>query len=415
MLLKSITLKNFRKFEDSKLDFGKINYLLGENGTGKTTVKEAILFCLYGLDANGSNKGLDDLIRTGEKIMEVWCEFETFTIKRIRSVNKTRILFIDGSQDDLQSDATQKNLETVLPDVNLFQAIFDSGSFFKLEEKVQRQLILNNTPEVDHEALFLKHYPKELAEKYTIIFSDYGKERARFMGIKRNLEMEISQLGAVVATKPYTREELEAQAKQVIMLRKQYAAEPKPADCEMCKRPLPMPASVKSQLDIAEAKFNAMKGVALEIAEKAEKAKAEQSVKLDKLKDIQAIIDAFAPKGLPAIELDMKLQPIVKYLQKLNSGIEVKTLREIKTTLEWQECFEVYVNGVIYKRLSTGEQKKIDLAFSLLLDKLTQGQVNMFFIDHKESVTGKMNEIDGQVFYAQVAEGSPLTIESKLK
>lgn len=415
MKLKRLTLKNFRAFTDKEFEFQEVNYLLGENGAGKTSVKEAIVFCLYGLDANGSNKGLDDLIKTGERIMEVWCEFETFTIKRIRSVNKTRILFIDGSQDDLTSDATQKNLETVLPSADLFQAIFDSGSFFKLDEKVQRQLILDNTPAVDQKELFKKNYPEEFIEKYSIFFGDYAKERARFMTIRRNLEAEISRMSLQISTKPYTREELEAQAVEVIKLKKVFEAEKKPENCDKCGRPLPMPGSVKTQLDIATAKFEAMKAMAQEKAAKDVETKKEIDEKLKKLPDLQTILDAFAPKGLPAIELDMKLQPIVKYLQGLNSGIEVKTLREIKTTLEWQECFEVYVNGVIYKRLSTGEQKKIDIAFSLLLDQLTSGQVGMFFIDHKESITGKLNDIPGQVFYAQVVEGSTLTIEESIK
>lgn len=413
MEIKKLTLKNFRKFDEAEFEFGAINVISGENGTGKTSIKEAVLFCLYGLDLNGSNKGLDDLIKNGEKVMEVWCEFENFTIKRIRSVAKTRILFIDHSQDELTSDATQSNLNTILPDANLFQAVFDNGFFFTLDEKVQRQLILDNTPAVDQKELFIKSYGKELLDKYPIIFGDYAKERAKWMTVKRNLESEIAGLQNIVATKPYTKEELEAQAIQVIKLRKQVEAEPKPANCGECKRPLPMPASVKPQLDVAEARFQAMKGVAEDATKKAEEAKSEQAVKSEKLKEVFAITEALSPKGLPAIELDIKVKPIVKYLQGLNSGIEIKTLREIKTTLEWQECFEVYVNGTIYKRLSTGEQKKLDLAFSQLLDKLTDGAVGMKFIDHKESVTGEMILPEGQVFYAKVVEGSTLTIEIK--
>jgi DNA repair exonuclease SbcCD ATPase subunit len=415
MRIKKLTLKNFRRFAEAEFEFGETNYLTGQNGAGKTTIKEAIIFCLYGLDHNGTNKGLDDLIKNGEKVMEVWCEFENFTIKRVRSSNKTRILYIDGSQAEITSDVTQKNLENVLPDVNLFLTVFDSGSFFKLDEKTQRQLILDNTPAVDQKKLFLQHHPAELAEKYNIIFGDYKMERARFMGIKRNLEAEMNQLRTVITTKPYTKEELEAQAYQVLKLKKQFEAETPPEKCDKCGQSIPRPASVKPQYDQALAKFEAMKGVALEIAEKAKEAQKELDAKAEKLKDIQKIIDIFAPNGLPAIELDMKLEPIVKYLQGLNSGIEVKTLREVKTTLEWVECFEVYVNGVIYKRLSTGEQKKIDLAFSKLLDQLTEGQVNMFFIDHKESITGDLGKIDGQVFYAQVAEDSSLTIKDALK
>ena len=54
MQLKSISLMNFRQFKDLKISFpsskdGKnVTLIFGDNGTGKTTLANAIIWCLYG-------------------------------------------------------------------------------------------------------------------------------------------------------------------------------------------------------------------------------------------------------------------------------------------------------------------------------------------------------------------------------
>lgn len=52
MLLKSITLKNFRQFKDITLDFStdnekNVTIVIGDNGSGKTTLLQAFFWCLY--------------------------------------------------------------------------------------------------------------------------------------------------------------------------------------------------------------------------------------------------------------------------------------------------------------------------------------------------------------------------------
>lgn len=54
MLLKSISLQNFRQFRDTSINFamgddGKnVTIILGDNGTGKTTFAQAFFWCMYG-------------------------------------------------------------------------------------------------------------------------------------------------------------------------------------------------------------------------------------------------------------------------------------------------------------------------------------------------------------------------------
>lgn len=53
MIIKSITLKNFRQYQDAKIEFStdpekNITIIMGDNGTGKTTLAQAFQWALYG-------------------------------------------------------------------------------------------------------------------------------------------------------------------------------------------------------------------------------------------------------------------------------------------------------------------------------------------------------------------------------
>ncbi|MBQ6628647.1 MAG: AAA family ATPase [Methanobrevibacter sp.] len=77
MLLKSITLKNFRQFISESIEFasgedGKnVTIIIGENGTGKTTFAQAFFWCLYGetefSDKMMLNKMIASKMRPGQE------------------------------------------------------------------------------------------------------------------------------------------------------------------------------------------------------------------------------------------------------------------------------------------------------------------------------------------------------------
>ena len=54
MLLKSVTLNNFRQFQDAHIDFAQgidgknVTIIIGKNGSGKTSLAQAFFWCLYG-------------------------------------------------------------------------------------------------------------------------------------------------------------------------------------------------------------------------------------------------------------------------------------------------------------------------------------------------------------------------------
>ncbi len=56
ILLKNLSLKNFKGIKDLTIDFGEITNIFGENGTGKTTIQDAFTFLLFDKDSKDSTK-----------------------------------------------------------------------------------------------------------------------------------------------------------------------------------------------------------------------------------------------------------------------------------------------------------------------------------------------------------------------
>ena len=65
---------NFRTHSNLTINLEDINILIGENGCGKSTVLEAICYCLFGAVANGAKK--NELIKHGEKNGGVTIKFD---------------------------------------------------------------------------------------------------------------------------------------------------------------------------------------------------------------------------------------------------------------------------------------------------------------------------------------------------
>ncbi|MCD6417934.1 SMC family ATPase [bacterium] len=72
-----IKLENFRSFSSAveiPLDFSPLFCIVGDNGAGKSSIVEAILWALFGISRSG--KKSKDVIRTGKKYAEVEFDFE---------------------------------------------------------------------------------------------------------------------------------------------------------------------------------------------------------------------------------------------------------------------------------------------------------------------------------------------------
>lgn len=83
MVLKSVYLKNFRSHKETQLKFsGNLNYIVGGNGQGKTSIIEAIYYLCTTKGLNSNSDG--EVVRFNEKDFEIKGSFSDITDDEIR-------------------------------------------------------------------------------------------------------------------------------------------------------------------------------------------------------------------------------------------------------------------------------------------------------------------------------------------
>ena len=78
MKIQTLTLKNFRLHRETVLALDRLNFIRGANGCGKSSIQMALEYLLTGRCqlTDGAGRGVDPLIRTGEKELEVSATLE---------------------------------------------------------------------------------------------------------------------------------------------------------------------------------------------------------------------------------------------------------------------------------------------------------------------------------------------------
>ena len=83
MKIKNVSIENFRGIEklDASVEFGTLNSFIGDNGTGKTSLLEAVNFCLSS-GYVASRLDVNDFYNGSAGLIEIVVEFEnSFTVK----------------------------------------------------------------------------------------------------------------------------------------------------------------------------------------------------------------------------------------------------------------------------------------------------------------------------------------------
>lgn len=97
MFVQRVEMGNFTAYTEASLDTaGGIYALVGDNGAGKSSIVDAVLWCLYGEASKGGVRELDNYVRRGAQECRVAVEFslrgERYRVVRHRSLAKGKTL-----------------------------------------------------------------------------------------------------------------------------------------------------------------------------------------------------------------------------------------------------------------------------------------------------------------------------------
>jgi len=108
-MIKKLILENWKKHEFLELDFSKgVNVIVGEMGTGKSSILQAINYCLFGNFNELKSREIktDDLIMNGKDECNIKLYFDEYIIERTIKKGKTTEANIRNNKENLAGPST---------------------------------------------------------------------------------------------------------------------------------------------------------------------------------------------------------------------------------------------------------------------------------------------------------------------
>lgn len=184
MKIKNVSIKNFRGIKefDAPVEFGALNFFIGDNGTGKTTLLEAVNFCLSS-GYVASRLDVNDFRDGGSEPIEIIVEFdEKFEVKipdgyGSQKVDCNKIRLAAKKRDKAAAGKAFSDLVTTThhfvplePEGEHGWSITrGTGSKFKFDK---RQLLLSNTESsIPRAFYFSKTRIRQLSKGFSSSFS----------------------------------------------------------------------------------------------------------------------------------------------------------------------------------------------------------------------------------------------------
>ncbi|WP_419776902.1 ATP-binding protein [Malaciobacter marinus] len=194
MILTKLSLKNFKKYKNFEIDFyDGLTGIIGKNGSGKSTIFEAILFALYGELKSKGSKELVKNVRANSKdelIVLLEFEFDNLDYKVIREFRgknlnaiaklyKNNELIVNGAKDVTRYiiNMTKMTKDAFLN--TLFASQKELTSLSSLDNEHRKKMIrkLLGLEKIDQIEKFLKES-----------ISDLNKEIKSFSSFLLNIE-----------------------------------------------------------------------------------------------------------------------------------------------------------------------------------------------------------------------------------
>lgn len=169
IVLKKMIIQNFKGIENLQMSFGKDNTILGDNGTGKTTIFDAFSWALFGKNSEGKTKfNIQTLDKEGNIIHGIECNVTLILEingceKKISRTLKENWVRTRG-KDELKNTPTVYEIDDVpmkekdykaeinkIIDEELFKMVTNPFYFTSLNWKDQRNILLEIIGDIDNE------------------------------------------------------------------------------------------------------------------------------------------------------------------------------------------------------------------------------------------------------------------------
>lgn len=196
MYFKKLTMTNFLGVDTRTVEFGKMTNIFGRNGSGKTSIREAIIFALTG--AIYGTPQIDTAVRKWADFLSVVLEFEhegiQHIIERRRSLDGGySIITLDGKSDIKQDSVTAifGTWEELVSGICVWAFMWLTP-----DEKFD---LLNNLIKGNPQSIYIELVGNDVANKYPYGTMTFDQANAKVKEIDKqisNISSERMQISA---------------------------------------------------------------------------------------------------------------------------------------------------------------------------------------------------------------------------
>lgn len=258
--LKKLHIENFKNAKDQTFELDHITKIKGQNASGKTTIVDAFMWCLFNKDSKGNTDfGIRPLDAAGNKVDHVEIkvdllldvdgrEYQITKLQKQNWVKKRGNLeaTLQGNVNSYEIDGVPKKEKdfkafvSEIIDEDLFQLLTNPSTFVNMKWKDQRTELLKMVPEVNNDMVIASnpdafselnlalslHTPEDLQAKSKKALSEYKKKQveipARIDEVKKSmtdidvaeLELQRNSLKEQIATVEKSEEDMTTQYEQ---------------------------------------------------------------------------------------------------------------------------------------------------------------------------------------------------------
>jgi DNA repair exonuclease SbcCD ATPase subunit len=197
----SLEVTNFKGTKKAKYQFGDRVVILGDNYTGKTSIAEAIVFGLYGINLDGSSR-TDALINQDSKKAEVTVHVEVNgeSYEITREATRQKKVSLNGVQ------ASQTEIEKIIGPVDKFMIAFWPTHVLGMKDAEAREFFMSLVKKVEQSEVLdqLEQVYSELIKDLDLRDPEERKKRLR--ADIDELKRDIDFLEGAIATHQRTLE-----------------------------------------------------------------------------------------------------------------------------------------------------------------------------------------------------------------